>query len=80
MPYQNIEELADLVARGEGSLVASVVKNNDENIERLFKKLRLGMVVCMYSMKNLPKKVQVMVHHFLIWYMVGLVVQVVVKN
>jgi hypothetical protein len=32
MPYQNIEELADLVSRGEGSLVASVVKNNDENI------------------------------------------------
>ena len=64
MPYQNIEELADLVSRGEGSLVASVVKNNDENIEQIIQKLRLGMVVCMYSMQSQQKKVQVMVHHF----------------
>jgi oxepin-CoA hydrolase/3-oxo-5,6-dehydrosuberyl-CoA semialdehyde dehydrogenase len=39
MPYQNIEELADLVSRGEGSLVASVVKNNDENIEQIIQKI-----------------------------------------
>ncbi len=64
MPYQNIEELADLVSRGEGSLVASVVKNNDENMSRLFKKLRLGMDVCMYLMQSQQKKVQVMVLHF----------------
>ena len=42
MPYQNIEELADLVSRGEGSLVASVVKNNDENIEQIIQKLHLA--------------------------------------
>ncbi|TCM62686.1 oxepin-CoA hydrolase/3-oxo-5,6-dehydrosuberyl-CoA semialdehyde dehydrogenase [Acinetobacter calcoaceticus] len=35
MPYQNLAELADLVARGEGSLVASVVKNSDENVEQI---------------------------------------------
>lgn len=39
MPYQNIKELADLVSRGEGSLVASVVKNNDENIEQIIQKI-----------------------------------------
>lgn len=64
MPYNNIEELADLVSRGEGSLVASVVKNNDENIEQIIQKLHLGMAVSMYSMQNRQKKVQDMVHHF----------------
>ncbi|WP_433846831.1 phenylacetic acid degradation bifunctional protein PaaZ [Acinetobacter proteolyticus] len=39
MPYQSIDELADLVARGEGSLVASVVKNSDENIELIIQKI-----------------------------------------
>ncbi|MHA3891170.1 phenylacetic acid degradation bifunctional protein PaaZ [Acinetobacter sp. GXMZU3951] len=39
MPYQNLAELADLVARGEGSLVASVVRNVDENIEALISKI-----------------------------------------
>ncbi|MEN5171246.1 phenylacetic acid degradation bifunctional protein PaaZ [Acinetobacter higginsii] len=39
MPYQSIDELADLVARGEGSLVASVVKNRDENIELIIQKI-----------------------------------------
>ncbi|ENX15353.1 phenylacetic acid degradation protein paaN [Acinetobacter sp. CIP 64.2] len=39
MPYQSIEELTDLVARGEGSLVASVVKNSDENIELIIQKI-----------------------------------------
>lgn len=39
MPYQNLAELADLVARGEGSLVASVVRNVDENIEALITKI-----------------------------------------
>ncbi|MHA3057865.1 phenylacetic acid degradation bifunctional protein PaaZ [Acinetobacter sp. ANC 4641] len=39
MPYQSIEQLANLVARGEGSLVASIVKNNDENIETLVQKI-----------------------------------------
>lgn len=63
MPYNNIEELADLVSRGEGSLVASVVKNNDENIEQIIQ-LHLGMAVSMYSMQNRQKKVQDMVHHF----------------
>ncbi|WEI18050.1 phenylacetic acid degradation bifunctional protein PaaZ [Acinetobacter proteolyticus] len=39
MPYQSIDELADLVARGEGSLVASVVKNRDENTELIIQKI-----------------------------------------
>ncbi|MHA3116154.1 phenylacetic acid degradation bifunctional protein PaaZ [Acinetobacter sp. ANC 4635] len=39
MPYQSIEQLANLVARGEGSLVASIVKNSDENIEILVQKI-----------------------------------------
>ncbi|ENX56962.1 MULTISPECIES: phenylacetic acid degradation bifunctional protein PaaZ [Acinetobacter] len=39
MPYQSIDELADLVARGEGSLVASVIKNSDENIELIIQKI-----------------------------------------
>ena len=39
MPYQSIDELADLVARGEGSLVASVVKNSHENIEQIIQKI-----------------------------------------
>lgn len=39
MPYQSIDELADLVARGEGSLVASVVKNTHENIEQIIQKI-----------------------------------------
>lgn len=39
MPYQNLTELSDLVARGEGSLVASIVRNHDENIEALVAKV-----------------------------------------
>ncbi len=39
MPYQNFAELADLVARGEGSLVASVVRNPEQNIEQLIAKI-----------------------------------------
>ncbi|WP_374253075.1 phenylacetic acid degradation bifunctional protein PaaZ [Acinetobacter brisouii] len=39
MPYQSIEQLAHLVARGKGSLVASIVKNCDENIETLVQKI-----------------------------------------
>lgn len=39
MPYTNLAELADLVARGEGSLVASIVRNLDENIEGLLTKI-----------------------------------------
>lgn len=35
MPYQNLQELADLVACGEGSLVASIVRNTDDNVEEL---------------------------------------------
>ena len=63
MPYQNIEELADLVSRGEGSLVASVVKITMKILNRLFKNCALAWP-CMYSMQNRQKKVQVMVHHF----------------
>lgn len=39
MPYQNLAELSDLVARGEGSLVASIVRNIDDNIEQLVAKI-----------------------------------------
>lgn len=39
MPYQDLAELANLVARGEGSLVASIVRNSDENIEQLLSKI-----------------------------------------
>lgn len=39
MPYANLQELADLVARGEGSLVASVVRNVDENVEQIIAKI-----------------------------------------
>lgn len=39
MPYTDLAQLADLVARGEGSLVASIVRNTDENIEQLFSKI-----------------------------------------
>lgn len=39
MPYENLTELADLVARGEGSLVASIVRNSDENIESVVAKI-----------------------------------------
>ena len=42
MPYQNIEELADLVSRGEGSLVASVVKITMKILNRLFKNCALA--------------------------------------
>lgn len=35
MPYQSLDQLADLVARGEGSLVASIVRNTDSQIEAL---------------------------------------------
>lgn len=39
MAYAGLAELADLVARGEGSLVASIVRNSDENIEALAAKI-----------------------------------------
>lgn len=39
MPYSDQAELGALVARGEGSLVASIVRNKDENIEALLKKI-----------------------------------------
>ena len=39
MPYTTEQELALLVARGEGSLVASIVRNTDENIESLVAKI-----------------------------------------
>ncbi|WP_180052843.1 MULTISPECIES: phenylacetic acid degradation bifunctional protein PaaZ [unclassified Acinetobacter] len=39
MPYSNLPQLATLVARGEGSLVASIVRNQDENIEQLLSKI-----------------------------------------
>lgn len=39
MPYSDLDELGNLVARGEGSLVASIVRNTDENIEALLKKI-----------------------------------------
>lgn len=39
MPYSDLSQLATLVARGEGSLVASIVRNQDENIEQLLSKI-----------------------------------------
>lgn len=39
MPYTDLAQLTDLVARGEGSLVASIVRNSDENIEQLLSKV-----------------------------------------
>lgn len=39
MPYNTLLELSKLVARGEGSLVASIVRNQDENIEALVAKI-----------------------------------------
>lgn len=39
MPYSDQAELGALVARGEGSLVASIVRNADENIEALLKRI-----------------------------------------
>ena len=39
MPYSDLAQLADLVARGEGSLVASIVRNSDANIEQLLSKI-----------------------------------------
>lgn len=39
MPYTDIDELASLVARGEGSLVASVMRNTDQNIEQIIAKI-----------------------------------------
>lgn len=39
MPYSDLLQLAALVARGEGSLVASIVRNHDENIEQLLSKI-----------------------------------------
>ncbi|HAB42663.1 MAG TPA: phenylacetic acid degradation bifunctional protein PaaZ [Acinetobacter sp.] len=38
MPYSDLSQLTTLVARGEGSLVASIVRNHDENIEQLLSK------------------------------------------
>lgn len=39
MPYSDLPQLATLVARGEGNLVASIVRNHDENIEQLLSKI-----------------------------------------
>ena len=39
MPYRTEAELVTLVARGEGSLVASIIRNTDENIESLVAKI-----------------------------------------
>lgn len=39
MPYENLAELTDLVARGEGSLVATIVRNTEQNIEALMAKI-----------------------------------------
>ena len=39
MPYQDVQELAVLVARGEGSLVASIVRHPEENIEAIIAKI-----------------------------------------
>lgn len=39
MPYSDLTELAQLVAKGEGSLVASVVRNTDENVEHIIAKI-----------------------------------------
>ncbi len=39
MPYDDLQQLGTLVARGEGSLVASVVRNVDQNIEQLITKI-----------------------------------------
>ncbi|MDM1768005.1 phenylacetic acid degradation bifunctional protein PaaZ [Acinetobacter sichuanensis] len=39
MPYDTLNELATLVAKGEGSLVASIVRNADENIEKIIAKI-----------------------------------------
>lgn len=39
MPYQDVQELAALVARGEGSLVASIVRHPEENIEAIIAKI-----------------------------------------
>lgn len=39
MPYDNLPQLAGLVARGEGSLVASVVRDCNQNIEQLIAKI-----------------------------------------
>lgn len=39
MPYQSIDELGDLVARGEGSLVASIIKDPAANIEAIVQKI-----------------------------------------
>ena len=39
MPYIDLAQLADLVARGEGSLVASIVRNTNENIEQLLSRI-----------------------------------------
>lgn len=39
MPYSDLPQLATLVARGEGSLVASILRNHDENIEQLLSKI-----------------------------------------
>lgn len=39
MPYTDVQELTTLVARGEGSLVASVVRNAGQNIEQIIAKI-----------------------------------------
>ncbi|MCG2927149.1 phenylacetic acid degradation bifunctional protein PaaZ, partial [Escherichia coli] len=39
MPYDDLEQLAVLVAKGAGSLVASVVRESHQNIEALIAKI-----------------------------------------
>ncbi len=39
MAYDHLAQLAGLVARGEGSLVASVVRDCEQNIEQLIAKI-----------------------------------------
>lgn len=39
MPYESIDQLAQLVALGEGSLVASIVRNPQANVEEILSKI-----------------------------------------
>lgn len=39
IPFRSLTQLTDLVAQGEGSLVASIVRNTDESIESLLSKI-----------------------------------------
>ena len=63
MPYSDLSQLATLVARGEGSLVASIVRNHDENIEQLLSKIAPWHGRVHILDREAPRKVPVMVHH-----------------